>query len=143
MIVSYSLTLEAETLISDSLAEQGKSRYIISDDEFSDTKTIAHFTRRILNLESSVYVRFGSPLDPFGNPIDEKGISLDPNGNAINRRAYVTDSNGNIQYDSQRDYIYTRHLTTKIKKAYKKDKARFLKNWPDDIKDFFTDKLVF
>ena len=45
--LSYSLTLEAETLISDSLAEQGKSRYIISDDEFSDTKTIANFTRRI------------------------------------------------------------------------------------------------
>lgn len=119
--LSYSLTLEAETLISDSLAEQGKSRYIISDDEFSDTKTIANFTRRILNLDSSVYVRFGNPLDPFGNPVDNKGQSLDPNGSVIDRRAYVCDRNGVVQSDAQRDFIYTRHLTTKITEAYKRD----------------------
>jgi glycerol-3-phosphate O-acyltransferase len=119
--LSYSLTLEAETLISDSLAEQGKARYIISDDEFSDTKTIANFTRRILNLDSSVYVRFGYPLDPFGNPVDDKGFSLDPNGNMVDRREYICDRNGNVQQDSQRDFMYTRHLTTKITEVYKKD----------------------
>ena len=119
--LSYSLTLEAETLISDSLAEQGKSRYIISDDEFSDTKTIANFTRRILNLDSSVYVRFGDPLDLFGNTVDEKGVSLDPNGICVDRKDYICDRNGNVQLDAQRDFMYTRHLTTKITEVYKKD----------------------
>ncbi|WDE96578.1 lipopolysaccharide core heptose(II) kinase RfaY [Lentisphaera profundi] len=33
--------------------------------------------------------------------------------------------------------------TTSFEKAYKKDKARFLRNWPDEIKKFFTEKVVF
>ena len=32
---------------------------------------------------------------------------------------------------------------TSFEKAYKKDKARFLKNWPEDIKKFFSESLVF
>ncbi|MCK6576423.1 1-acyl-sn-glycerol-3-phosphate acyltransferase, partial [Myxococcota bacterium] len=34
--LSFSLVLEAETLIEDSLEEEGKRRYIITDDEFSE-----------------------------------------------------------------------------------------------------------
>ena len=46
---------------------------------------------------------------------------MDPNGTVIDRRSYVCDRNGIVQSDAQRDFIYTRHLTTKITEAYKRD----------------------
>ena len=119
--LSFSLTLEAETLITDALAEQGKSRFIITDDEFSETKTLANFARKVLNLDSSVYVRFGDPLDIVGNPVDQQGRSLDPNGIQINRADYVTDRMGTVVFDQQRDQIYTAALADKITASYKKD----------------------
>ena len=119
--LSFSLTLEAETLITDALAEEGKSRFIITDDEFSETKTLANFGRKVLNLDSSVYVRFGEPLDVVGNYVDETGCSLDPNGNTINRLEYVSDRYGKISFNKQRDQVYTEILAQKITESYKKD----------------------
>ena len=119
--LSFSLTLEAETLITDALADEGKSRFIITDDEFSETKTLANFGRKVLNLDSSVYVRFGEPLDIVGNPVDNDGNSLDPQGNPINRLDYVSDRYGQIKFDKQRDQIYTEILAKKITASYKKD----------------------
>ena len=72
--------LEAETLIDDYLAETGKSRYIITDDEFSRLGRILEFFRKILVHEGSVVVRFGRPLDPFGNDITDDGESIDRAG---------------------------------------------------------------
>lgn len=119
--LSFSLTLEAETLITDSLAEKGKSRFIITDDEFSETKTLANFGRKVLNLDSSVYVRFGDPLDIAGNSVTAQGESIDPTGNTINRREYVTDRHGAVVFDKQRDQVYTEILAQKITASYKKD----------------------
>lgn len=119
--LSFSLTLEAETLIDDALSEQGKSRYIITDDEISETRTVANFARRVLNLDTSVYVRFGDPLDVIGNPVNEAGISLDPSNNPINRKDYITDRAGLIQKDIQRDQQYTTRLSEAITTAFHKD----------------------
>ena len=88
--LSCSLILEAETLINDALAAVGKARYIIMDDEFSETRTLAAYARKILNLDSSVYLQFGEPLDCVGNPVNDNGISLDPTGATVNRREYIT-----------------------------------------------------
>src|SRR5262249_36402084 len=74
--INYRLVLEAETLIDDYLAETGKNRYIITDDEFSRLGRIVEFFRKILVHEGSVIVRFGRPLDPFGNDITDDGESL-------------------------------------------------------------------
>ena len=66
--LSCSLVLEAETLIEDALAASGKSRYIISDDEFSEPKTVLRYVRRMLDMDASVVVRFGAPWTSWGMP---------------------------------------------------------------------------
>ena len=119
--LSFALVLEAETLIEDALAEAGRSRYIISDDEFSEPRTVASFARRVLNLDASTYVRFGQPLDLLGNPVDDDGQSLGPDGEVIDRRAYVTDREGAVVWDEQRDRVYTARLAERIAAAYRRD----------------------
>ncbi len=71
--INYALVLEAETLIEDHLKEKGKARYIIEDDEFSRVDRWVAFFRKLTALESACVVRFGEPLDPFGNEIDDEG----------------------------------------------------------------------
>jgi glycerol-3-phosphate O-acyltransferase len=119
--LSFALVLEAETLIEDALAASGKARYIITDDEFSEARTVASFARRVLNLDASTYVRFGTPLDLMGNPVDAEGHSMDPSGARIDRRAYVTDRSGTVIRDRQRDRIYTARLSRQISASYFRD----------------------
>lgn len=119
--LSFALCLEAETLIEDALAEAGKARYIITDDEFSEARTVASFARRVLSLDASTHIRFGAPLDLLGNPVDAAGRSLGPDGEHIDRAAYVTDREGAVVWDEQRDRVYTDRLASAITAAYKRD----------------------
>ncbi|MEL6342355.1 MAG: 1-acyl-sn-glycerol-3-phosphate acyltransferase [Myxococcota bacterium] len=119
--MSFALVLEAETLIEDALAAAGQSRYIITDDEFSEARTVASFARRVLNLDASIYITFGQPLDLIGNPVNERGISLGPDGKELDRRDYVTDKQGDVIWDDQRDRIYTARLARSITRTYKRD----------------------
>lgn len=119
--LSMGLVLEAETLIADSLAEEGKQRYIIMDDEFSRPATVASFTRRILALDAAVHVVFGEPMDVTGNPIGPDGRSLDPQGRAVDRRGYVCDRDGAVVFDEQRDHVYTERVAERLSEAYHRD----------------------
>ena len=78
--LSFQLVLEAETLIDDFLKEVGKSRYIITDDEFSQASRIYDFMTQLMRLDSKVFATFSEPMDPFGNYVDENGESVDPRG---------------------------------------------------------------
>lgn len=119
--LSYALVLEASTLIEDALQETGKSRYIISDDEFSEPRTVATFARRVLELDASVIVRFGQPLDLMGNPVDGQGRSLDHRGEPMDRRSYVCDRDGNVVFDGQRDRVYTDRLGRSLVEHWHRD----------------------
>ena len=119
--LSCSLVLEAETLIEDALAAAGKSRYIISDDEFSEPKTVLRYVRQLLELDASVVVRFGSPLDVLGNVVDENGQSLDGTGQSFDRRLYVCGRDLQVQHNPQRDRVYTNHLAGSICEAFRRD----------------------
>lgn len=116
--INYRLVLEAETLIADYLAEVGKNRYIITDDEFSRFGRIAEFMRRILVHEGSVVVRFGRPLDVFGNEITDAGESLDRAGRVVDPASFVRGADGQVRDDDQRDAEYTRALGRKLAAAY-------------------------
>lgn len=118
--LSIGVVLEAETLIADSLAEEGKQRYIIMDDEFSDTRTVASFVRRYLQLDARVHVVFGAPMDVAGNPIDAEGQSLDPHGTPVDRRGYVLGPDG-VVFDDQRDHVYTERVARRLCDAYLRD----------------------
>ncbi|HMV70456.1 MAG TPA: 1-acyl-sn-glycerol-3-phosphate acyltransferase, partial [Myxococcota bacterium] len=116
MTLSFQLTLEASTLIDDHLAEIGKQRYIISDDEFAQPRRVAQFVHRVLSLDAACVVRFGQPLDVLGNP-----VPADRAGRAEasrRRRAYVCDRAGQVEWDEQRDHLYTERLAHQLTQAW-------------------------
>ncbi|MEK7703429.1 MAG: 1-acyl-sn-glycerol-3-phosphate acyltransferase [Myxococcota bacterium] len=107
--LSMQLVLEAETLIDDFLQEVGKSRYIISDDEFSKPKRIFDFFVQLFGLDSRIFFTLGRGFDVFGNPVDDDGQSLDPRGRAVDPMRYVL-VDGTPRALAQRDAEYTREL---------------------------------
>jgi glycerol-3-phosphate O-acyltransferase len=118
--INYRLVLEAETLIDDYLAETGKSRYIITDDEFSRLGRMVEFFRKILAHEGSVIVRFGRPFDPFGNDVTDEGESIDRAGRIVDPASYVRNADGEVSDDDQRDAEYTRALGRRLGQTYPK-----------------------
>lgn len=118
--LNYNLVLEAETLIDDQLQKVGKSRYIIEDDESAQARRIWDFARQMLKLDTSMVLQIGEPLDPFGNRVDEAGISRDMRGRAIDLVQYVT-VDGAPAHSAQRDAEYTRELGTAIVESYRKN----------------------
>ncbi len=119
--INYRLVLEAETLIEDYLAETGQSRYIITDDEFSRVGRIFEFLRKLLVHEGAVVIRFGRPLDPFGNDVDDDGESRDRTGRRVEPRTYLLDRAGEVVADEQRDAEYTRLLGRRLAAAYPRE----------------------
>ena len=116
--ISYLITLEAETLINDYLQEAGKSRFIIEDDESSQLRKVLAFMEKILRHDAGVAVRFGEPLDPFGNRVDEQGESLDARGHPVDALSYVRNRKGDVVVDPARDAQYTRELGEAICASY-------------------------
>ncbi|MEI8259444.1 MAG: 1-acyl-sn-glycerol-3-phosphate acyltransferase, partial [Deltaproteobacteria bacterium] len=118
--INYLLTLEARTLIDDYLAEVGKSRYIIEDDESTQASRVLTLVRKLLLTEGSVVLRYGAPLDPFGNRVTPDGRSLDARGRSVDPLTYVT-RNGVPVLDAARDGQYTRELGEVITKVYARE----------------------
>ena len=118
--LSFQLVLEAETLIDDFLKEVGKSRYIISDDEFSRPKRVFDFMNQFMGMDSKIYVTFGRGCDPMGNPVDDDGVSLDPRGRRVDLSRYVL-SRGEPISMKGRDREYTAEVGEHIKTAFTKD----------------------
>jgi len=122
--INYHLVLEAETLIEDSLQEEGQARYIITDDEFSRPERMLQFARSLMSMSNPIEVVFGRPLDPFGNFVDADGNSLDPQGNPFDPAGYVT-RDGVVVSDTQRDRVYTSCLAGRIGQAFAADTVYF------------------
>jgi glycerol-3-phosphate O-acyltransferase len=118
--LSYHLVLEAETLIDDFLQEVGKARYIIEDDESTQPKRVYQFVRNLLTLNGRIYCTIGRPLDPFGNDVDDEGVSRDARGRPIDISKYVTER-GVLKEDDQRDHEYTRMLGDRITDSFHRE----------------------
>lgn len=118
--LSFQLVLEAETLIDDFLQEQGKSRYIITDDEATKPKRVVDFLSQLFSLDSKIYFTVGQPLDPFGNVVNDDGESLDPAGRAVDPACYVM-RDGEVVVDHQRDAEFTREVGERLSEAWARD----------------------
>jgi glycerol-3-phosphate O-acyltransferase len=116
MTISYQLTLEANTLIDDHLADAGRQRYIITDDEFAQPRRIATFLRRVLSLDSAAVVRFGQPLDLLGFPVPEDVGAR--RAASRRRRGFVCNRHGEVEWDAQRDRVYTERLANALIEAW-------------------------
>lgn len=119
--INYLLTLEAESLIDDFLAEEGKARYIIEDDESTRIGRVAAFTQKLMGLDGACVIRFSRPLDCFGNVVDEDGVSHDERGRAVDATSYVIGRDGKPAIDPARDVEYTRELGERIVDAFRRD----------------------
>jgi glycerol-3-phosphate O-acyltransferase len=118
--INYGLVLEAETLVEDWLKESGRARYIIEDDEFSQIDRWVAFFRKLAGVESACVIRFGKPIDPFGNYVDGEGRSQSIDGRTIDAGSYVM-KRGAACLDPRRDAAYTRELGQVIAHAYETD----------------------
>ena len=119
--INYLITLEAETLIADFLSEAGKGRFIIEDDESTRLGRVSAFMKKLLGMRGAVVIRFSEPMDPFGNQVDEHGVSHDRRGRVVDPQSYVKDARGQVSVDHARDGQYTRELGEEICKAYERD----------------------
>lgn len=118
--LNYHLVLEAETLIDDHLRREGKSRYIITDDESSKPRKMLHFAQNLVNLDSRITVNIGKPLDPFGNEVDDEGRSIDGRGREVDITRYITDRAGDAIHLPQRDRVYTMEAGQSLAKAFRR-----------------------
>jgi glycerol-3-phosphate O-acyltransferase len=118
--INYALVLEAETLIKDWLMEEGQARYIIEDDEFSRIDRWFAFFRKMVGMRGACIIRFGEPIDPFGNRIDGRGQSMTPTGRTIDPGGYV-ERRGKPVVDPVRDAAYTRELGDVLANRYEQD----------------------
>ena len=118
--INYALVLEAETLIKDWLTEEGQARYIIEDDEFSRIDRWFAFFRKMVGMRGGCIIRFGEPIDPFGNAVDAEGQSLTPTGRSIDAGGYV-EHRGKAVIDAARDAAYTRELGEVLAQRYEKE----------------------
>lgn len=118
--LNYALVLEAETLIADHLKGAGQARYIIDDDESTNFERVSAFLGKLSKLRSGLVLRFGEPLDPFCNPVDEWGRSIAPGGHSVDPASYVR-RRGVPTLDPARDAGYTRELGESIARAYQRE----------------------
>jgi glycerol-3-phosphate O-acyltransferase len=119
--INYLIVLEAETLIGDFLSEAGKARYIITDDESTRLGRVTTFVRKLLAMDGSVVIRFGAPLDPFGNAVDAEGRSHDRRGRVVDTASYVRNLDGKVALDVGRDAQYTRELGREVAESYRRE----------------------
>ncbi|MEB3329625.1 MAG: 1-acyl-sn-glycerol-3-phosphate acyltransferase, partial [Candidatus Sericytochromatia bacterium] len=117
MTINYPLVLEGATQIEDHLRAQGKSRYIIEDDEFARWERWLAYARSVMNFEGQMVLRFGEALDPFGNPVDAEGTSRDPHGRPIELSRYLT-HRGVVAPLRARDDAYTRQLGEAVQASF-------------------------
>ncbi|MBI3534458.1 MAG: 1-acyl-sn-glycerol-3-phosphate acyltransferase, partial [Deltaproteobacteria bacterium] len=117
MVTSYHFVLEASSLIEDYLAESGKHRFIIMDDESWQSFKILSFFWKFFSSQSAITVRIGKPLDVFGNFVNDEGYATGPNGVTIDPKKWLT-TFGKLKTETQRDQEYTRELGEKLAERF-------------------------
>lgn len=118
--LSYGLVLEARTLIGDHLAEAGRSRYIIEDDEFSRPRQVLSFAQKLISMDARIVMHLSEPLDVFGNRVLPDGTSVDARGRPVDTHRYVLTDHGPAP-EPQRDSEYTREAGREVTRSLRHD----------------------
>ncbi len=118
---SYPLVLEGYSLAEEFLLRAGREKYIPHEDDGSvNLRFWMTFFEKLLSLDADVHVRFGAAMDPFGNRVDEDGVSRDPRGRPIDPAGYL-EQRGAIAEDPARDAAYTEILEREVLRAFERD----------------------
>src|SRR5690625_7981267 len=86
---------------------EGDRYEIIEEDEFTSMRRVAAYIGASLSRSPFLTVRFGAPMDPFGNEVSARGESLDNHGRVLDPQRYLW-SNGVPVEDRDRGWAYTR-----------------------------------
>lgn len=117
--INYNLVLEAESLIRDHLRREGGRRYFLEEDEFNQVSTVVRFVMNTVTMDSTTLLRYGKPMDPFGNRVRADGHSYDSHGRRVDPKSYVRSSRtGEVTFDVARDREYTRYTGRKVADAF-------------------------
>jgi glycerol-3-phosphate O-acyltransferase len=120
LVVSYHFVLEADSLIEQHLKRSGKENYLAKRKSKKNKMGTFKFLNRLIKSDSNVTLSFGAPIDIFGNLLDHEANSI-KNDKNINIKEYFHDNNGVLNYDRQRNMVYTRHLADEIVKSYTRE----------------------
>lgn len=119
--VSYHFVLEAGSLISQHLREQGKERYLASSrDDATSIRNNLKFIWKLFSNSSEITFSFSNPMDVLGNKVNAEGISLDHLGAPIEISDYFKLGEV-VTVNAQRESQYSRILAEKIVKSYYQD----------------------
>ena len=120
--INYNLVLEAESLVGDHLRREGGRRYFLEEDEFNQISQIARFVMNTVRMDSTTIIRYGEPMDPFGNLVRADGHSYDQHGRRVDPKDYVRSAKtGEVTFDVPRDREYTRHTGERVADAFLKN----------------------
>lgn len=119
LVLSYHFVLEADSLIDQHLRNTGKSSYIPKPKPKKTYMKRLRMFNRFMKSDSSVTLSFGEPIDIFGNTLDKDAKSL-KNGRVIDIEKYFY-AKGELNYDKQRNVVYTRHLADVLVDSYAKE----------------------
>jgi len=120
--INYNLVLEAESLIDDHLRREGGRRYFLERDEFNQIAQVVRFSMNTMQMDSTTILRYGRPMDPFGNLVREDGHSYDQRGRRVDPTSFVRSSRtGEVTFDQTRDREYTRHTGRRVAEAFRQN----------------------
>lgn len=117
MTINYHFVLEAPSLINEYLKASGQQKYLIDSENFMNFWSTSKFIYKFFKTKSEAVLRFGKPMDIFGNTVDDKGVSYSKNGHSLDISEYFK-TQGEIVEDTQRDWEYTKLLSQRIVEAY-------------------------
>lgn len=117
LIKSYHFVLEGKFMIDQYLKILGKEKYTKTKVRDTSIKSMISFLWKVFSDGADITFSFGEPMDVFGNIVDNTGQSYDERNNPIEIDGYFK-SQGAINFDAQREKIYTRHLGDKIIKSF-------------------------
>lgn len=117
--INYNLVLEGESLIREYLRREGRQLYFLENDEFDQLSTIIRFVMNTVKMDATTVIRFGQPLDPFGNVVDSDGNSYDDRGRPVSPRTFVESTrSGEVVQDELRDREYTKYCGSRIADSF-------------------------
>ncbi|MEO6189231.1 MAG: 1-acyl-sn-glycerol-3-phosphate acyltransferase [Saprospiraceae bacterium] len=118
VVMTYESVLEARSLMIQHLKLTGQEKFITKERN-SPLREYISFIWRLMKKSSKVYLSFATPLDVFGNIVNEQGKSLNHMGTEIDLKDYFL-REGIFIKDGQRESIYTKELASAIVDKYKR-----------------------
>ncbi|MFT6811003.1 MAG: glycerol-3-phosphate O-acyltransferase [Saprospiraceae bacterium] len=126
LVISYQSVLEGSSLIDQHLKRTGKSNYLTGKSGKKKSFRTLRFLSKLFKNGSTATFSFGHPMDVFGNPLDKEGRSI-KNGKVIDIRGYFQ-SEDRIVKDTQRNRVYSRHLSAALSESYKRENVVLTSN---------------